>query len=334
MSLNKIFISTLKKEKVAILLYVINTATIMLYYYFIYDKERIYYPIILTTTFLVIYFIYKFFVYKELANRLAEGIDSPKYKLAEGYAYEDIIDGMKELHNKYLKEIHALEDRSEAKDKLMAEWIHNMKTSVAIIKLATEQGKEDFSLEVIKDIEEENNNLQENLEGALNVFRLDQFYKDYVPEKINLKNLVNKAINAQKRNFIYSKVEAKLELHRELFVYTDKKWSKYLLEQIISNAIKYSYEGCVVNFYAKEEEEKVILCIEDRGRGIKKEEIERVFEAFFTGTNGRKTDKATGIGLYICKLICDMLKHEINIISEEGFGTTVEISFQKVTDIF
>lgn len=334
MSLNKNFTNTLKKEKGAILLYGINSAAIILYYYFIYDKEFIFYPIILTTTFITIYFVYKLFIYKELFNRLKEGINSPKYGLEEGYAYEEIINRIKELHERYLKEIYDLENKVEERDKLMAEWIHNMKNSISIIKLATEESKENLSLDIIKDIEEENSKLQESLEGALNVFRLDKFYKDYVPEKIYLKDIVNKAINSQKRSFIYSKIEAKVELSNELYIYTDKKWSKYFLEQIISNAIKYSHKGGIVNFYAMEKKEEVILFIEDNGCGIKKEEVESVFEAFFTGTNGRTNDKATGIGLYMCKLICDMLKHEINISSKEGVGTIVEIKFQKVTDIF
>ncbi|WP_438823672.1 ATP-binding protein [Bacillus pseudomycoides] len=99
------------------------------------------------------------------------------------------------------------------------------------------------------------------------------------------------------------------------------------MEQVINNAIKYSFSGGKVCFYAKESENEVTLYIQDSGVGIKKEELSRVFDAFFTGSNGRKEEKSTGIGLYMCKCICDNLNDKIEITSEVSKGTTVSITY-------
>ncbi|WP_243117990.1 ATP-binding protein [Hathewaya histolytica] len=110
---------------------------------------------------------------------------------------------------------------------------------------------------------------------------------------------------------------------------TDRKWGKYVIEQVISNAIKYSFLGEKVRFYTEENNNEVTLCIQDFGVGIKKEELSRVFEAFFTGSNGRKEEKSTGIGLYMGKSICDNLNNKIEINSELSKGTTVIITYLK-----
>ncbi|MEQ8156770.1 MAG: ATP-binding protein, partial [Clostridiaceae bacterium] len=211
-------------------------------------------------------------------------------------------------------------------EKLLIEWIHNMKTSVAVIHLATEKLQNE---EAVMDIRDESSLLQKNLEGALNIFRLGEFSKDYVPETINLKKLVKESVNSQKRNFVYANVFPEVNIPEDYFILSDKKWSNYVIKQIISNAVKYSVSGEKVCFYADESDNEVTLHIQDSGVGIKKEEISRVFDAFFTGSNGRKEEKSTGIGLYMCKCICDNLNEKIEITSEVSKGTTVTITYLK-----
>ncbi|PJI08480.1 MULTISPECIES: sensor histidine kinase [Clostridium] len=328
MSFNKTLINTFKKEKSAIFLYIISILSIILYYFFLYGKHSMSYPIILASTFLICYLIYKFFVYKNLYTYLDEGKVSPKYKMKNGYVFEDILNVMRELHGNYISKIDLLEERHEEKEKFLSEWIHNMKTSVAIIELASEKGKKLYGNEdVIKDIYEENVKLQENLESALNIFRLEEFAKDYIPEKINLKRLITDIVNTKKRNFIYGRVFPKIEIEDEYYIYTDKKWAGYVISQVINNAIKYAENTKYITFYCERKEEVITLHIKDTGIGIKKEELSRVFEPFFTGSNGRRKEKSTGIGLYMCKTICKMLNSNISIESEEGKGTIVSITF-------
>lgn len=328
MCFSKILINTLKKEKAAICLYLISTAAIMLYYYFLYDKGIMMYPMVLSVTFLICYLIYKFFVYKNLYTYLNEGKVSPKYKIKGGYVFQDILEVLRELHSNYISRIDALENSHEDKEKFFSEWIHNMKTSVAIIELAAEKNKKIYgATDTIDDIYEENVKLQENLENALNVVRFQKFQKDYVPEKVNLKALVMEVINNKKRNFIYGKVFPNVKISEEYYVYTDIKWTSYVISQVTTNAIKYTANTKFIDFYCESEEKNITLKIEDKGIGIKKEEIHRVFEPFFTGSNGRLEGKSTGIGLYMCKSICESMNSKISIESEEGKGTIVSITF-------
>ncbi|WP_242221020.1 sensor histidine kinase [Bacillus cereus group sp. BfR-BA-01380] len=326
MSLSKLVRATLKKEKASISLYLCSSFCIILFYYFLYDNKLILYPILVCCFCLGVYLVYKFFIYKSFYESLEEIKTSPAYHKAEGSIFEDVFDEIREIHNNYISKIYALEVNNEEKEKLLIEWIHNMKTSVAVIHLALEKLPNE---EAIKDIRDENSLLQMNLEGALNIFRLGEFSKDYVPEAIHLKDLVKESIHSQKRNFIYASVFPEINIPEDYVILSDKKWSKYVMEQVISNAIKYSFSGGKVCFYAKESENEVTLYIQDSGVGIKKEELSRVFDAFFTGSNGRKEEKSTGIGLYMCKCICDNLNDKIEITSEVSKGTTVSIRYLK-----
>ncbi len=327
MSLLKSIIDTLKKEKIAIILYICSTFAIMLYYYFLFGKQFDIYPIILTATFLLSYLVYKLFVYRSLYISLREGKVSPQYKIKSGYIFEDVLNGLRDVHNYYISKIYSMEAKYEERDKILEEWIHNMKTSVSVIELASEMGKNQNLGKIIDDIADENNKLQENLEGALNLFRINDFRRDYMPEKINLKELINSAVNSQKRNFIYDGVFPKVKIDNQQYIYTDKKWSRYVIEQIITNAIKYSMKGKSIYFYSENSEKSTVLHIKDEGIGIKQEEQGRVFDAFFTGSNGRRNSTSSGIGLYMCKTICEMLSSKLTIESKEGKGTVVSISY-------
>lgn len=330
MFLSKLVKETIKKEKAAIILYLINSTAIMIFYYLLYGDDVQLYPLILTIVFLLLYLLYKSIVYKKLYRILEEGKTSPQYKVDKDYEYKDIVENLIQVHKAYISKLYSMESKLEEKDSLMSQWIHNMKTSVSVIELAAQQGLDSkcYNEEVLKDIIEEKCKLQDNLEGALNIFRLDKFSKDYILEKVNLKELVTMAVNYKKRDFIYFKVFPKVDIDDTIAVYTDKKWGSYAIEQIISNSIKYS-NGISSKIYisAVKNQDKVILTIEDKGIGIKKQDISRVFDLFFTGTNGRENKKSTGIGLYMCRLVCDKLNNKISIQSHEGKGTKVNIEY-------
>ncbi|WP_242655227.1 sensor histidine kinase [Clostridium cellulovorans] len=282
------------------------------------------YPFLICLFCLVVYLIYKFLSYRTFYRNVKEIKTSPAYSKGDDSVFEEVFDEIRDIHNEYISKIYSLESKNEEKDKLLTEWIHNMKTSVAVIDLAVEKLP---NSEVVKDIRDENSLLQKNLEEVLNIFRLGEFSKDYVPEEINLKALVKECINSQKRNFIYAKVFPEVDIPENYFILSDKKWSKYVIGQIISNAIKYSIAESKVRFYVEESDGNITLHIQDFGIGIRKEELSRVFEAFFTGSNGRKEEKSSGIGLYMCKCICDNLNEKIQIDSEVSRGTTVSISY-------
>ena len=129
-----------------------------------------------------------------------------------------------------------------------------------------------------------------------------------------------------------------MDLHDlETEVFSDSKWLAFILNQVLSNSIKYAdKEPLKLEIYAKEEKESVCLFIRDNGMGIPKAEVSRVFEKGFTGEKGRKTagmfgyrNQATGLGLFLCKELCRKLGHSLSLESEEGIGTAVCIVFPK-----
>ncbi|MBW9170502.1 sensor histidine kinase [Clostridium estertheticum] len=346
MCLTKLILVVLKKEKAAIIIYLLNTIVLVSFYYLIFNSREIIYPIAVSLFFLMIFIIYKTIEYNNFYISLDEAKKSPNYKGKFDNSIE-VFEVINEIHDTYINKFYKMKNRIKERDTLMAQWVHNMKTSIAVIDLASEKGLNHYkrcrnidgvsseiplkdleNSDFIYDILEENKKLQDNLEETLNLFRLDEFSKDYIPEKVNLRELVNSAVNNKKREFIYSKVYPKVIIDEKYYIYTDKKWSKYMLEQIITNAIKYSEkENSYVTFSLLEDDNYITLSVEDKGIGIGKEDISRVFEAFFTGSNGRDNKKSSGIGLYMVKLVADELGHKININSRVGEGTIVEISY-------
>lgn len=331
MCLTKLVLIVLKKEKAAIIIYLLNTIVLVSFYYLIFNSRELIYPITVGLFFLIIFIIYKTIEHNNFYISLDEAKKSPNYK-GKSDSNQEVFEAINEIHDSYINKFYKMQNRTKERDTLMAQWVHNMKTSITVIDLACEKGikelKELENSDFIDDIIEENKKLQDNLEETLNLFRLDEFAKDYIPEKINLRELVNTAVNNKKREFIYSKVYPKVIIDEKYNIYTDKKWSKYMLEQIIANAIKYSEkENSYVTFSLKQDGNYITLCIEDKGIGIRKEDISRVFQAFFTGSNGRNNKKSSGIGLYMVKLVADELGHEINIKSKVGEGTIVEIIY-------
>ena len=145
-----------------------------------------------------------------------------------------------------------------------------------------------------------------------------------------MKEIVSGSILKNKTTLLNEKVALELkDIEQE--VYTDSKWATFIINQIVQNAIKYSKkENKKIEIYSKTKNDKVILYIKDNGIGIKKGEITRVFERGFTGENGRIVgQKSTGIGLYLCKKLCDKLGLGIELNSEKDIGTEVRIIFPK-----
>ena len=183
--------------------------------------------------------------------------------------------------------------------------------------------------ETTKSIDEELQKIENYVEQALYYARSNTVEKDYYIKECILKDIVNEVIHKNKTVLIGKKIT--LNIHDlEIRVNTDSKWIIFILNQIIQNSIKYRKENkqTEIQIYAIEKKENVILYIKDNGIGIKKGELTRVFEKGFTGTNGRILNKkSTGIGLYLCKKLCDKLGIAIELNSIENEGTEVKIVF-------
>ncbi len=184
---------------------------------------------------------------------------------------------------------------------------------------------------VTKSIDEELQRIENYIEQALFYARSNTVEKDYYIKKVKLKDIVYESIKKNKNVLIQEKVS--INLHDlDLEVNTDSKWIGFILNQIIANSIKYKKVDCrlEIEIYAKQGKENVILYIKDNGIGIKEGEITRVFEKGFTGTNGRLVGKkSTGIGLYLCKNLCNKLGIQIELNSILDGGTKVQLVFPK-----
>ena len=317
----------LKSKKRPILAISICTMSLTLFYYLLLDSAELIYPISLGLGVLIVYLViegYKLGCFFEILDDIKKAeCDLAKVDLDyfDGYVLSEI----NKIHNNYTSRISELENQIKDRDELFSTWIHNMKTSVAIIDLASESEMDKEG--ILLDIKEENLLLKKNLEECLNIIRLDDFSRDYMTDSYNLSNVVRGVINDKRRDFIYSGVFPKVDIDEEIEIYTDKKWLSYILEQVISNAIKYSDKGRSVEFYMINDECNVVLFIKDHGIGISKTDINRVFEPFFTGETGRENRDSTGIGLYMVKTIADKLGHRVYIDSEISKGTSFKIIF-------
>ena len=161
---------------------------------------------------------------------------------------------------------------------------------------------------------------------ALQYLRMEKMTSDLVFARYDLDALIRQAVRKYAPLFIRRKIILSYEpVHCE--VLTDEKWLVFVLEQILSNALKYTKSGSI-HIYLSPDAPKTLV-IEDTGIGIAPEDLPRVFEKGFTGCNGRTDKRATGIGLYLCRRILEKLGHTIAITSTVGEGTTVRIGLQQ-----
>ena len=285
-------------------------------------------PIIASFVALYLEFYKKKKFYNDLKEKLeeldqkyliSEMINNPKFE--EGKILKDV---MQDTGKSMLENVNKYKYLQEDYKEYIELWIHEIKTPIAAGKLIIENNKN----EVTKSIEEELEKIENYIEQALFYARSNNVEKDYIITKTKLQEIINTSILKNKTSLINSKI--KLDLHDlEKIVCTDSKWIVFIINQIIQNAIKYSKKvDPKIEIYSNSNNENIILYIKDNGIGMKKSEITRVFEKGFTGENGRIIGKkSTGIGLYLCKKMCDKLNLGIELNSEKDIGTEIKIIF-------
>ena len=253
---------------------------------------------------------------------ISEIIKTPNF--IEGKILKDIL---QDTGKSMLENVNYYKNIQEDYKEYIELWIHEVKIPIAASKMIIENNKN----EVTKSIDEELDKVENYTEQALFYARSNAVEKDYIINKTNLKEIVNGAILKNKTTLLNEKVSIELSNLKDEEVYTDSKWAVFIVNQIIQNAIKYSKkENKKIEISSQEKNDRVILYIKDNGIGIKKGEITRVFERGFTGENGRIIgQKSTGIGLYLCKKLCDKLGLGIELNSEKDKGTEVRIIFPK-----
>lgn len=209
-------------------------------------------------------------------------------------------------------------------------WVHQIKTPIAALGVLIQSGEE------LEEVQESPKAQKLTRSMKMEVFRIEQYVdmvltylrmgsatSDYAFRICSLEEIVRQAVRKYSQMFIMTRTRLHLEIQDQKIL-TDEKWLTFVIEQILSNAVKYA-RGGEISIYTEDK----TLVIADDGIGIAEEDLPRIFEKGFTGYNGRANKKSTGIGLYLCKTIMDRLQHGIWIESKPEKGTKVYLNFDR-----
>lgn len=259
-------------------------------------------------------------------NLIAEMINRPSF--VEGIVLYDIVKG---CNKAMIEEINKYKYMQEEYREYIELWVHEVKTPIASSRLIAQNNRNIATDSISEELEK----IENFVEQALFYSRSNTVEKDYIIKETNLKELCFDVLKKDSKLFIHNEIRVDTE-NLDKIVYCDDKWLKFILSQILTNSAKYMNKPEKwIKISAEELGNSIILSVEDNGAGIRESEVTRIFEKGFTGTNGRKNERSTGMGLYICKKLCDKLGLAINGYSKFGEGTTMSIVFPKnsMTDI-
>lgn len=199
-------------------------------------------------------------------------------------------------------------------------WIHEVKTPITIAKLIAENHRHD----VTRSIDEELDKIENCVEQMLYYSKSESVEEDYRIKSVQLKELASAALRKNAKAMIEAKVAPKMS-DLEVEVLTDPKWMEFIIGQILLNSVKYRAENrdALIVIQAVKLENNVKFTIEDNGIGMPAEDVSRVFKKGFTGENGRRHKKSTGMGLYLVKKLCDKMNVPVEIESSAGEGTAI-----------
>lgn len=280
---------------------------------------------------LVSYMSLEFIKYKNYydeVDSILKNLDN-KYLLPEIIREANFIEGeklnsiLKEISRDMHENVKYYKDMQEDYREYIETWVHEIKTPIASTKLIIENNRN----EVTNKIDFQMDRIEGFVEQVLYYSRSNNVSKDYIIKQINLDLAVRNVIKRNYRDFIHKKIKLDIKDIDEI-VHSDGKWVEFIINQIIVNSIKYSNsKEPMISIYSTKKANSVMLTIEDNGAGIIDKDINRVFEKGFTGENGRKFSKSTGMGLYLCEKLCSKLGLKIIIVSEVNKGTKVTLIF-------
>ncbi|WP_315080967.1 sensor histidine kinase [uncultured Clostridium sp.] len=265
--------------------------------------------------------------YNEI-NSILENLDK-KYLLPELIKETTFIHGeklnyiLKEVSRDMHENVKYYKDMQAGYREYIETWVHEIKTPMASTKLIIENNQN----EVTNKIDFQIDKIDGFVQQVLYYSRSNNVNKDYIIKQLSLDNVVRNVVKRNYRDFIHKKIKVDIKGINEI-VYSDRKWTEFIINQIIGNSIKYSSsKEPMISIYLAKKDNSVILTIEDNGVGIVDKDINRVFEKGFTGENGRRFSKSTGIGLYLCEKLCLKLGLKISIASKVNKGTIVTLIF-------
>ncbi len=261
---------------------------------------------------------YFFAAHLSSLNRLKKQLDGNDFAFPQ--KVDSIIKTYQDIIMEQHKKINQLENNlnENAADSLdyYTLWMHQIKTPIAAMSLMLSEGQTPIKNELFK--------IEQYVEMALTYLRLNTPETDYVFTWVKVDDIIKKALRKYANLFIMRKISLSYEATSESAL-SDGKWLQFIIEQLLSNAIKYTKEGGQITITC----EHLTLCVSDTGIGIAKEDLPRVFDKGYTGFNGRSHEKSTGIGLYLVKKATERLGNPISIQSEIGKGTKVTLNLNR-----
>lgn len=276
---------------------------------------------------LIIYEYFKKSMYYNYLEKSLEKLDK-KYLITEIIKEPNFIEGkilvesLYEIDKSMIEEINKYKYSIEEFKEYLELWCHEIKTPIATAKLIADNNKN----EITNSIDEELDKINNYAEQVLYYARSGVVEKDYSITTVDLKDIVNNIIKRNKKDILLKKLKINIMFDYEI-VKTDSKWIEFITNQILINSIKYTNVNGTIKFYINNYKNSKELVIEDNGIGIKSEDLNKIFEKGFTGANGRKISTATGMGLHLCKKLCNKLGINVKIDSEENKGTIVKLVF-------
>lgn len=328
----KVLISYLKSKLKNILVFLL-CITIFFSSFALYHLpiEAVAYPCILCLAVIIIYSFFDFMKFKKAHNTLNKIRESTQIT-------DDILPkNSNPIESDYKRLICNIiseqKQIGEQNDKKYSErisyftlWTHQIKTPIASAKLNLQNSDTKLARIVSSDLFR----IEQYVDMALTFLRLDNEYSDYVFTTVNINDLLKKSVKKFSGEFILRGIHLDF-IPTDAQITTDEKWLSFIVEQILTNSLKYTPTGGTVKINNTDNN---CLCISDTGIGISQADLPRIFENGFTGYNGRKSKNSSGIGLYLCKRICDNLGYKIIVKSEVGKGTSVIIDLSKHKTVF
>ena len=247
-------------------------------------------------------------------------LDLPEPQTLLETDYQDLLDKLEEIRRKLKSE--EIISKQEMQD-YYGMWVHQIKTPISAMRMLLQTMEEEYPEEKkLRELKAELFRIEQYVEMVLTYLRMEDMASDLKLESYSLDELIRASIRKYSQMFILKKIRLEYKMLNQMVI-TDKKWFCFVIEQILSNALKYTEKGGTIQIFTKQESGQLWLVIADNGIGIWEEDLPRVFERGFTGYNGRADKKSTGIGLYLCKRIMERLRHQIRIESKVGMGTQV-----------
>lgn len=289
------------------------------------------YGLLLSGAVLAGYLAYRYITLRRMYQRLARP-SVPRGErletLGEAPLAEAVAGLIRVYDREYEEELAAHRSAMDRHVTFIGRWVHQMKTPLSVLQLSAQEIEDD---DLADRVHEELDRLRQGLEMVIYTSRLERFEQDLAVERVRLAVPIREALAEQRRLFIKRRISPVIEIDEALEIYTDSKWLRFILGQILTNAVHYTEgTGKRVWIRAYHRGPHLALDIRDEGIGIAREDLNRVFNPYFTGQRGRQYKESTGMGLYLASEICRHLGHGIELESEPGVGTTLRLLFREV----